>query len=145
VAGLAAEGGAVGALAGHAIVEFAFVGIDVAGGAGAIREVEGQDLVGTAGGSEFVAICAGDRGVSTGQGETRGVVFGDGVSSAVEIDNGVAGFAPVVVRRDGELVVVGVLVAVGANREFNFVAGVFAVGSGGNVTLGAFDFDVLAL
>ena len=145
VAGFAAEGGAVGALAVHAVVEFALVRIGVAGGAATVREVEGQDFVGATGSAELVAFGAGDRGVRGAEGEASAVVLGDGVGGAVEIDDRVAGFAFVVVRRGGELIVVSVLVAVGAGGEFNFVERVFAAGACGDVALGAFHFDVLAL
>ena len=48
MAGFAAEGRAIGAFASHAIVEFAFVRIFVAGGAGAILKMERKNFVGAA-------------------------------------------------------------------------------------------------
>lgn len=66
VAGLAAERGTVGALAAHAVAEFAFVRIGMAGGAGAFGEMKWQNFVGSAGSAEFVALGAGDCGVRAG-------------------------------------------------------------------------------
>lgn len=141
VAGFAAKGNAIGALAGHTIVEFTLVRILVAGGAVAVFEMERQDLVGAAGGANFMTIDAGHSNVSTGQGEARGLVLGDGEGGAVEIGNGVAGFAAIVIGSGGELVVVCVLVAIGASFKFDFVDGVFG---GGEMALGALHGDVLA-
>jgi hypothetical protein len=142
VAGFAAERRTIGAFAGHAIVELALVWIGVAGGAGAVLKMEGENFVGAAGRADFMAIGAGDRGMCASKGKTRAAVLGDGVGSAVEIDNRVAGLAAVVVRSRGELIVVSVLVAIAAEFEFDAVDCVF---SGGDVTLGAIHLDVLAL
>lgn len=142
MAGFAAEGGAVGAFASHAIVELTLVGILVAGGAGAILEMEGKNLVGASTQAGLVAIGAGDSYVSAGQSETRGLVLGDGIRGTMEIDDGMAVFAAIVVWRGGELVVVSVLVAIEAGGEFHFVDGVFARG---NMALGAFHLYVFSL
>lgn len=66
VAGLAAEGRPAGALADHAVVEFAVVGIVVAGGAAAVLEMERNGFVHSARRTQFVAIGAGNGDVSAG-------------------------------------------------------------------------------
>lgn len=132
----------VGAAAGHTIVELTFVGILVAGGAGAILKVKRKYLVGTAGETGFVAIRARDSDVSTGEREAGIFVLGDGVGGAVEVRNGVARLALIVVRRGGELIVVRVLVAIGAELKLDVVDGVLARR---DVALGAVHLYVLAL
>lgn len=142
VAGFAAEGGAIGAFASHAIVELALVGILVAGGAGAILEMERKNLAGASTQAGLVAIGARDGDVSASQSEARGLVLGDGKRGAMEIDDGMAVFAAIIVWCGGELIIVGVLVAIEAGGEFHFVDGVF---SRGNMALGAFHLDVFSL
>lgn len=139
VASFAAEGGAVGAFASHAVLEFALMGIGVAGGTRAIVETEGYRR---AGGGDFMAIGAGHGGVSAGEREAGLAMLGDGESGAVEIGDGVAGFAAIVPGSGGELVVVRILVAIGAGFEFHFIDGVLA---GRNMALGAIHLGVLAL
>jgi len=63
VARFAAQRGPIGALLGHALLEFALVGIGVAGRAGAVREMERQNLVRSSAEAGFVALRAGDRDV----------------------------------------------------------------------------------
>ena len=60
----------------------------------------------------------------------------------MEIDDGVAGFAAIVIRSGGKLIVVRILVAIVAGFKFDFVDGVFARG---NMALGAFHFYVHSL
>ena len=142
VAGLTTEGCAVGALASHAIVEFALVWILVTGRAGAVFVMEWKNFIGAACGARFVTIGAGNSNVRACQREASGLMLGDGIGGAVEIDNGVAGLATIVEWSGGKLIVVGVLVAIEAGGEFHFVNGVFARG---DVALSAFHGDVLAL
>src|ERR1700722_8461147 len=63
----------------------------------------------------------------------------DCVCRTVKIGDGVAGFAPVLVRSGGKLSIVGVLVAILTGRELHFVYGLLA---GRNVTLVAFHLGV---
>src|ERR671924_586816 len=64
-------------------------------------------------------------------------MFGDRKGRAVKIQNGMAVFTAVLVRRGRKLSVVGVFVAIRAGGEFHFVNRVF---SGGEVALVAFPF-----
>lgn len=142
VTGFAAERSTVGTSASHTIVELALVRILVASGAGAVFEMERKNSVGAPAGAGFVAIGAGNSDMRACQWESSGLVFCDGESSAMEIDDGVAGLATIVVGRGGELIVVSVFVAISAGREFHFINGVFARG---NVALGAFHLNMFAL
>ena len=142
VAGFAAEGSAIGALASHAIVELTFVRIFVAGSTVAVFKMERKNLVGAATKAGLVAIGTRDSHVRSCQRETRGFVFRNGESGAMEINNSVAVLAAIVVGCGGKLVVVRVLVAIEACAEFHFVDGVLA---GGDMALRAFHSDVLAL
>ena len=142
VASFATEWSAIGALAGHAIIEFAPVRIFVASRARAVFELEGKHLVGTAAETYFMAIGARDGDVSANQGKARGLVLSDRERTPVKVDDGVARFAAVVVRRGGKLIVVRILVAIGASFEFHFIDGVFARG---NMALRAFYLNVFAL
>ena len=141
VAGLAAEGRAIGAFAGHAVVELALVRILMASRACAVFKMEGKDFVDAAASPNFMAIGARDRDMGASQGEARGFVLGDCECRAMEIDHGMTRFAAIVVRSGGKLIVVRILVAIGASFKFNFVDGVFARGS---VALRAFHLDVFA-
>ena len=145
VAGFAAERCAIGAFASHAIVELALVRIFVARSAVAIFEMERKNLVGAACGTLLVAIRARDGDVRAHQWKSRGFVLSDGECGAMEIDDGVAGFATIVIRSGGKLIVVGILVTIGACLKLNFVDGVFDVFARGNMALGAFHFYVHAL
>lgn len=66
VTGFAAQSGSIGAFLRHALLEFALVWIRVAGRAGAVREMERQNLVCSSAKARLVAIRAGDGHVSTG-------------------------------------------------------------------------------
>src|SRR5882762_11289215 len=141
VAGFAAEQRAVGALAPHAVVKFSMMRIGVARSAGHVGKTERQHFVGAMRFACSVATRARDGSVSARQGKARVAMRGDGVQGAMEIRDGVAGFATIVERRRGELIVVHVLVAVGAIRKLDLVLRIFA---GRNVTVGALDRDVFA-
>jgi len=142
VASFATERRAIGTLADHAIVEFALVRIFMAGGAGAVFELERYDFVGAARGPNFMAISASNGNVRASQGEARVFVLRDGELGAMEIVDSVARLATVVERRGGELIVMRVFVTIGAGREFHFVNG---VPSRGDVALRAFDLNMFAL
>ena len=142
VTGFAAEGRAIGAFASHAIVELALMRVFVAGSAVTIFEMERKNLVGAASGTLLVAIGARDGDVRAHQWKSRGFVLSDGECGAMEIDDGVAGFATMVIRRSGKLVIVRILVTIIAGFKFDFVDGVFARG---NMALDAFHFYVHSL
>jgi len=131
--------GAVPPLSCHAIVELPVVGILVARRTAAILETERQDMVRPPAHSHFVTIGAGHRSVRAIQRKPRIPVLGNRVCGAVPVRNRVAALALIVVRRRRELIIVGVLVAISAHREFHFVNRVFARG---NVTLRAFHVGV---
>ena len=67
MARLTTQRSSIGALQRHAILEFALMGIGVAGRAGAVREMERQNLVRSSGEARFVALRASDSHVSPGQ------------------------------------------------------------------------------
>ena len=142
VASLAAERRAVRAFSRHAVVELALVRILVAGGTSPVLEFEWQNFVGAAGCTELVAVDASNRRVCAGQGKARGSMLGDGKRGAMEIDHRVAAFALVAIGCGGELIVVGVLVAIAARPKLYFVNRLLARR---NVALPALDLDVLAL
>ena len=121
VARFATEGGAVRALLLHAVLEFAFVGIGMAGRTGAVRKMEWQDLVGSSAEACLVAIGTGDGHVRAGQYKTSVLVLCDREGRAMKILYGVAVLAAILIRRGGELLVMRVLVAVQAGCEFYFV------------------------
>lgn len=141
VAGFASLRCAVGASLGHAIFEFAVVGIRVAGSATAIFEAERHDFVGAACRPHLVTIGARNGGVGSGQYETSVAMLGDGKEGAVKIAHGMAIFAFVGVRSGGELAVMRVLVTIRAKSEFDLVNRIF---TGGQMALSALDGNVFA-
>jgi hypothetical protein len=128
MAGFASLRRAVGTAPRHAFIEFAMMDILMAGGAGPIFEMERQDLVGSSGSTNFVAIGARNGGVRAGKGKTRLAMFGDCECGAVKIQNGMTILAFVSIRRGFKLTVMGILVAVGAGCEFHLIDGVLARG-----------------
>src|SRR5277367_5532968 len=85
VASLAAKRRAVGALLCHAVVEFSLMRVHVAGRAGAVREVERQNLVGAPPKTGFVAVGASYGDMRARQHEAGVLVLGDGECRAVKI------------------------------------------------------------
>lgn len=142
MAGLTAEGCAIGAFTSHALVELALMRIFVTGSAGAIFKMEWEYLVGAAGGALFMTIGTRDSDVSAHQGKSGGLVLGDRKSRAMEIDDGVTRLAMIVIGSDGKLIVVGILMTIAAGFKFDLVESVF---SGRDMALGAFHFYVHAL
>ena len=126
VAGFAAQGGSIGALLRHALLEFSLVGIHVAGGARPVLEMERQNLVRSSGKAGFVALRAGDGHVSPGQHKAGVLVLGNGERRAMKVLYGVAILAAVLVRRGGKLLVMRILMAIRAGRELHFVDRVFS-------------------
>src|SRR5258707_6016818 len=112
MAGFASLRRTVGTTPRHAFVEFAMMHILMAGGAGAIFEMERQDLVLSAGGPHFMTIGARHGSVRGGQRKTRLAMFGDRECRAVPIQNGMAILAFVQIRGGCQLSVIGILVAV---------------------------------
>jgi len=128
MAGFASLRRTVGTTPRHAFVEFAMMHILMAGCAGAIFEMERQDLVLSAGGPHFMTIGARHGSVRAGQRKTRLAMFGDRECGAVPIQNGMAILAFVQIRGGCKLSVMGILVAVGAGCEFHLIDGVLACG-----------------
>ncbi len=128
VTSFAAQRSSVRALLRHALLELALVRIGVACRASAILKMEGQDLVGSAAQSGFMAIGAGDGDMGSGEQETRVLVLRNCKRRMMKILYGVALFAAILVGRSGELLIVRILVAIRAGREFHFVNRVFARG-----------------
>ena len=142
MAGLAAKRCAVRAFARHAVVELPLMGILVAGIASPVFKLERENFVGAAACSEFMAVATCNRHVRAGQRKARGSMLGDGKRSAMKIHNRVAAFAPVVVGRGRELIVMGVLVAIAAGLKLHFINSVLARG---DVALRTFNLDVFSL
>src|ERR1700693_2616389 len=117
VARFAAQRGSIGALLRHAVLEFALMGIGVAGSARAVREMERQNLVRPSGEAGFVAIRAGDGHVGSGQYKMGVLVLGNRERRAMKVLYGVAVLAAILVRGGGKLLVVGILMAIRARRE----------------------------
>jgi hypothetical protein len=126
----------------HAIVELSLVRVLMASGAGPVFKFEWQNLVGAASCAKLVTVDARNRRMRARQRETRVSMLGDGKRSAMEIQNRVAAFTLVVIRRGGKLVVMGILVAIAAGSKLYFVNRVLARW---DVALRALHLDVFAL
>lgn len=100
--------------------------IGVAGGACAVRKMEGQNFVRSSAEACLVAFGASNSHVRTGQHEVCFLVLGDCIGRAVKIFYGVAIFATILVGSGRKLFVVLVLMAIRARREFHFVLRVFS-------------------
>jgi len=126
VASLAAQRLSVGSGLRHAVIELAMMRVLVARRACLIGEMERHVLVRfrhqcrRARRVRFVASDARNRRVRALQGEARLGVHCDRELRPVEISYGMAALAAILVGRLGELPTVGVLMAVGAFREFDF-------------------------
>ena len=126
VAGFAALRRSIGPLGRHALLEFALVDILMAGRAGAVLEMERLNLVRSSVEARLVALRAGHRHVRPGQHEVGLLVLGNGERRTMKILYRVAVLATVLVGRRRELLVMRVLVAIRARREFHFVERVLA-------------------
>ena len=111
----------IGALLCHPRVEFSFMRIRVACGACAVVEMERQYLVGSSAEACFVALRTGDSRMGARKYKTGFLVPGNGEGRAMEVLHRMAIFAAILVGRGGELLVMGVLMAIGARRELHFV------------------------
>ena len=125
VAGFAAEQRAIGTPLRHAILELPVMRVRVASRAAHILETERKNFIGAASRSHFVAIGARYGGVGAGEWEPRAPMFGDAIGGTVKIQDRMAAFAAILVRRGGKLVVMRILVAIGAGREFHLIDRVF--------------------
>jgi hypothetical protein len=128
MAGFATECGAIRPFLRHAVFEFAFMRIAVACGAGAVREMERQNLVGPSAKAGLVTLGAGHRDVRTGQHEMGVLVLRNGERGTMKVFYRVAIFAAILVRSCCELVVVRILMAIRACAELHFVNGFLAGG-----------------
>jgi len=126
---LAAQSCSIGAFLRHALLEFALVGIGVAGGACAVAEVERQNLVRPSAEAGFVALRAGDGRVRSSQHEPGVLVFGNGERRAMKIFYGMAILTTVLIGSGGKLPVMRILMAIRACRELHFIQSIF-VGRG---------------
>ena len=142
VACLAALQGSISALLRHAFVEFPLMRIRVTRGAGAIFEMERQDLVRPAAEAGLVAFRAWDRRMGPGENEARVFVLRDRERRAIKIFDRVAILAAVPIRRPSELPVVGVLMTVRASRELHLINSVLA---GRDMAFPALDRGMLSL
>jgi len=142
VASLTSKRRPIGTFLCHPIIEFSSVWIFVAGRAGPVFKSKRQNLVGAAGCARLVTVDASNRRMRARQRKTSVSMLGDGKRSAVEIRDRVAAFTLVVVRRSGELIVVGILVAIAAGSKLYFVNRVLA---GRDMALRALHLDVFAL
>jgi len=126
VARFAAQSSSIDALLRHAVLEFALVDIGVAGGARAVREMEGKNFVRSSAQAHFVALRAGDGHVSPVQHKAGVLVLGNGERRAMKVLYGMAILAAVLVGSGGELLVMRILMAIRAGRELHFVDCVLA-------------------
>ena len=126
VACLASQGGAIGPLGSLAFLKFPLVGVGVAGCTSGVFKMEWQNLVGSSVQAGFMAIRAGHSHVSPGKHIVSLLVFGYRKGRTVEVLYGVALLATVLVRGGGKLLVMLILMAIGASREFYFVESVLA-------------------
>ena len=141
VAGLAACRSAIGPLLGHAIVEFALVGIHVASGATKVFEDKWQYFVGSSAHAFLVTFIAGNCCVRALQWVSRIAMHRDGEFRLLKTIDRMTGFTTVQIGSLRELPVMRVLVAIRALRKFDFVN---RIRSGGSVALGALHLGVLA-
>jgi len=132
VARFAPQRSAVSALLRHAILEFALMRIGVAGGARLILEMERKNLVCSSGKAGLVALRASHGHVGAGQREVCLLVLGNRERRTMKVFYSVTILTTILVGSGGKLLVVRVLVAIQAGREFYFVDGVLA---GGRVAL----------
>ena len=128
MAGLAPQRGSIGTPLRHAFLELTAMRIGVTCRAGAILEVEWQNLVRAPAQSDFVTCRARDSRVRPGQRKTRVTVLGYRERGSVEVPDRVAILAAILIGRRDELLVVGVLVTIRARRKFHLVDRVFARG-----------------
>jgi len=142
VASLAPKGRSIRALPGHLPIELAMMGILVARGATLVLEMERQDFIGSTTEPNLVAIRAGNRRVRALQWEVRVAVLGDCEGGPMEVGHRMAILAAILVGSGGELIVVGIFMAIAASREFHLINRIFPLG---NVALCAFHLRVLAL
>ena len=142
VTGLAAKRGAVGPTPRHAVLKLTVMGVLMASCAAAVFKVEGQNLIRAMRHLRLVTIVARDGYVRARQGVFRIAMLGNGEERAVKILHGMAVFTAIVIRRAGKLLVVHVLMAVRAVREFHLVNRVLA---GREMAFIAFHLCVLAV
>jgi hypothetical protein len=142
MAGFATECDAIRSFLRHAVFEFAFMRIGVACGAGGVREMESQHLVGPAAKAGLVTLGARHRDVRTGQYEMGVLVLRDGEGGAMKVFYRVAIFAAILVGNCCELVVMRIFMAICARSELHFVNGflagwrvAFVTGDGGVLSL----------
>lgn len=109
--------------------------------ASAVLEVERQNLIGPATQAGLVAFRACDSGMGSGKRESRIAVLCNRIRRTVKIFDGMAVLATILVRRCGELLVMGVLVTIHAGREFDLIDSVLA---SGRVALLASDSSVFS-
>ena len=127
VASFAAQRRSIRSLCRHAIFEFTLVDIGMARGAGAVLEMERQDLIGAPGQADLVAFRARNCCMGSGQWKAGILMFGNRVGRPVEILHCVAFFTAIIGVGSGvELIVVRIFVAIHASCKFNFVNSIFA-------------------
>jgi hypothetical protein len=132
VAGFAAQRSSIGALLGHALLEFALMGVGVAGSARTVLEMKRQNLVRSSAEAGFMTIRAGDGHMSPGKRVSGVLVLGNCERRAMKVLYGMAILATILVGRGGKLLIMRILMAIRARRELHFVDRVF---SGRCVTL----------
>lgn len=89
-----------------------------------------------------MTISAGNGYVRPRKGKTCGLVLRNRKGTAMEIDDGMAALALIVVGGGRKLIVVSVLVAVAASSELHLIDCLLA---GGDMALPAFDFGMHSL
>lgn len=142
MAGLAAGKRAVGSAFGHEIAELAAVRVGVADGAGKVFKAIRNSGRGRTRRGCAMTLHTGDREVAAGESEARLLVPRDVERGRMVALQRVTVFAAILVRRGGELLLVGVGVAVRAERKLHLVV---RGAASGQVTFRARHRGVLAI
>ena len=98
MAGFATKCGAIRPFLRHAVFEFALMRIGMACGAGAVREMERQNLVGPSAEAGLMTLCARNCDVRAGQNEVGVLMLRDSERGAMEVFYSVAIVAAILVR-----------------------------------------------
>lgn len=121
MASFASEWRAVAAQSRHPVVKLPAMRVHMACDAGLVRESEWQNFVGAVREACFVALVARHGGVRAGQHEPGLLMLCNGEKRPMKVAHRMARLAAIVVRRPGELAIVGILMTVRAVRELHLV------------------------
>jgi hypothetical protein len=126
VTSLTTKSRSIRAAPGHAVFEFTFMRINVAGGAALILKMEGEHLLCWSPGSHLVTIIARHGHVCARECKASVAMLCNRKCGAVKILNGMAAFASVLIGCGLKLPFMRVLVAIQAGSKLHFVNRIFA-------------------